>query len=410
MKKEQLLEEAGQMREQVLTDRRYLHTHPGTGFDIAETVAYVKAELTAMGYEPQDCGKAGVVALAGGKKPGKVFLIRGDMDALPVVEESGEEFAAQNGCMHACGHDMHTAMLLGAARLLKAHENEIEGTVKLMFQPAEEIFEGAYDMIEAGVLQNPAVDAGMMMHVTAGMPFPVGTAVVMSPGVSASACDFFDIHIQGKGCHGSMPESGVDPITVAAHIVLALQEIRTRELSISDEAVLTLGTIQAGNAANVIPDTALLKGSIRTFDEEVREKIKTRMTEIVSGIAASYRAEGKVVFGSGCPTLKNDAAVVNSIVGYAKELLGAHGAFTPAELAAMAGPNGSKQSKAGGSEDFAYVSQEIPTVMLAVAAGRPQDGYVYPQHHPKVKFDEAVLTSGSALYAYAAMRWLEEHK
>ncbi len=410
MNKEQLLEEARQHQEQLLKDRRYLHAHPGTGFDLAETVAYVKAELTAMGYAPQDCGKAGVVALAGGKKPGKVFLIRGDMDALPVSEESGEEFASQNGCMHACGHDMHTAMMLGAARLLKAHEDEIEGTVKLMFQPAEEIFEGAHDMVEAGVLQNPAVDAGMMMHVTAGMPFPVGTAVIMAPGVSASACDFFEIKIQGKGCHGSMPESGVDPITVAAHIVLALQEIRTRELAMSDEAVLTIGTIQAGNAANVIPDTALLKGSIRTFDEEVRQKIKDRMTDIVSGMAALYRAEGQVIFGSGCPTLKNDPAVAGDIASYAKELLGARGAFTPAELAAMAGPGGNKQSKAGGSEDFAYVSQEIPTVMLALAAGRPQDGYVYPQHHPKVKFDEAVLPSGSALYAYAAMRWLEEHK
>lgn len=178
----------------------------------------------------------------------------------------------------------------------------------------------------------------------------------------------------------------------------------------SDEAVLTIGTIQAGNAANVIPDTALLKGSIRTFDEEVRQKIKDRMTDIVSGMAALYRAEGQVIFGSGCPTLKNDPAVAEDIASYAKELLGARGAFTPAELAAMAGPGGNKQSKAGGSEDFAYVSQEIPTVMLALAAGRPQDGYVYPQHHPKVKFDEAVLPSGSALYAYAAMRWLEEHK
>ena len=410
MEKEQFLQEARQYGEQMLKDRRYLHAHPGTGFDLAETVAYVKAELTAMGYTPQDCGKAGVVALAGGKKPGRVFLIRGDMDALPVAEESGEEFAAHNGRMHACGHDMHATMLLGAARILKAHEDEIEGTVKLMFQPAEEIFEGAHDMVQAGVLQNPAVDAGMMMHVTAGMPFPTGTAVIMAPGVSASACDFFEINIQGKGCHGSMPESGVDPITVAAHIVLALQEIRTRELAMSDEAVLTIGTIQAGNAANVIPDTALLKGSIRTFDEEVRQKIKDRMTAIVSGMAALYRAEGQVVFGSGCPTLKNDPQVAGSIASYAKELLGPQGAFTPMELAAMAGPGGNKQSKAGGSEDFAFVSQEIPTVMLALAAGRPQDGYTYPQHHPKVRFDEAVLVPGSALYAYAAMRWLAEHK
>lgn len=409
MNGEQFLQEAKQYEEQLVKDRRYLHQHPGIGFDIADTVAYVKSELTAMGYEPQDCGKAGVVALAGGKKPGKVFLIRGDMDALPMQEEADVDFASQNGYMHACGHDMHTAMMLGAARLLKAHEAEIEGMVKLMFQPAEEIFEGASDMIQAGVLQNPAVDAAMMMHVTAGMPFPPGSAVIMAPGISASACDFFEIRIQGKGCHGSMPEQGVDPIVTAAHIVLALQEIQSREVSLHDSVALTIGAVQAGSASNIIPDTALLKGSLRTFDEEVRQKVKERMQAIVSAMGIVYRAEAELIFGSGCPTLNNDAEVAGSIAAYAKEVLGMRGAFTTQELTAMAGSGGSKKT-AGGSEDFAYVTQEIPALMVALAAGQPQMGYTYPTHHPKVKFDESALASGSALYAYAAMRWLEEHK
>ena len=407
MNVELIMKAAKQYEEQMIADRRKLHSCPGIGFDLDDTVAYVKAELTAMGYEPQDCGKAGVVALAGGKKPGKVFLLRADMDALPMAEESGEEFASDNGYMHACGHDLHTTMLLGAARILKEYEEEIEGTVKLMFQPAEEIFEGAHDMIMAGVLENPKVDAAMMMHVTAGMPFPAGTPLIMSPGVSASACDFFEIKIQGKGCHGSTPEQGVDPITVAAHMVLALQEINAREISMYDTAALTLGTLQAGNANNIIPDTALLKGSLRTVDEELRANVKTRIHDIATGIAKVYRAEAEVIFGSGCPSLLNDKDLSDSVAKYAKELFTPRGAFTTAELAAM---SGGAAKGAGGSEDFAFVTRKIPGLMLAIAAGQPQAGYTFPGHHPKVRFDEATLVKGAGLFAYAAMRWLEEHK
>ena len=407
MNVELIMKAAKQYEEKMIADRRKLHSCPGIGFDLDDTVAYVKAELTAMGYEPQDCGKAGVVALAGGKKPGKVFLLRADMDALPMAEESGEEFASDNGYMHACGHDLHTTMLLGAARILKEYEEEIEGTVKLMFQPAEEIFEGAHDMIQAGVLENPKVDAGMMMHVTAAMPFPAGTPLIMSPGVSASACDFFEIKIQGKGCHGSTPELGVDPITVAAHMVLALQEINAREISMYDTAALTLGTLQAGTVNNIIPDTAVIKGSLRTVDEELRANVKTRIQEIATGIAKVYRAEAEVIFGSGCPSLLNDKDLSDSVAKYAKELFTPRGAFTTAELAAMSG-GGAKG--AGGSEDFAFVTRKIPGLMLAIAAGQPQAGYTFPGHHPKVRFDETTLVKGAGLFAYAAMRWLEEHK
>lgn len=407
MLSEALLKEAEQLHETMISDRRYLHQHPGTGFDIAETKAYVKEKLTEMGYQPADCGKAGLIALAGGKRKGKTFLLRADMDALPINEEADVEFASANGKMHACGHDMHTAMLLGAARLLKAHEDEIEGMVKLMFQPAEEIFEGSNDMIEAGLLQNPDVDAALMIHVMAGMPFPAGTVVVSAPGVSAPAADYFEIRVKGKGCHGSMPNTGVDPLNAAAHILIALQEIHARELAMGEKAVLTIGTMHAGNAANVIPDTVVMGGSIRTFDEEMRSYIKQRMCEIAEGIAKSFRAEAEVTFGSGCPTLVNDRTLADSVFEYVKELLGQGKAFSVAQLNAMGGQGGSKSA---GSEDFAYVTQKVPSIMLALAAGEPDKGYVYPQHHPMVKFDEEALSSGCAVYAYAAMRWLEENK
>lgn len=407
MTSEQLLTEAGKYEEELIKKRRYLHAHAETGFDLTETLAFVKSELEAMGYEPKECGKAGITVTAGGKKPGKVFLIRGDMDALPIPEESGVEFASGNGKMHACGHDMHATMMLGAAKLLKNHEDEIEGSVKLMFQPAEEIFAGAKDMIDAGILKNPDVDAALMIHVMSGLPLPAGTVVACDGGVSAPAADYFEIKVQGKGCHGSMPNAGVDPVTVAAHIITALQEIHARELALMDEAVLTIGTIHAGLAANVIPDTVEMSGTIRTYDEDVRAFIKSRMEEIVKNIGTAFRADAKVIHGKGCPVLENDDDLSKCTVRYLQEMLGPQKAFSQGQLAAMAG---GKAAKTAGSEDFAFVSQEVPSIMLALAAGHPDKGYCFPQHHPKVKFDEEVLAPGSAVYVYTAMRWLEEHK
>ena len=403
--KEKILEEAKSMSQELIKKRRYLHENPETGFNLPKTLEFVESELINMGYEPIHCGKSGLVAIAGGKKQGKTFLIRGDMDALPIKEESELEFASQNGCMHACGHDMHTTMMLGAAKILKKYEDEINGTVKLMFQPAEEIFEGSNDMIENGVLENPKVDAALMIHVMANSPFQTGSVIVSAPGVSAPAADYFEIKVQGSGCHGSMPNTGVDPISVSAHILLALQEINARELSVTDKVVLTIGTIHAGKASNAIPDTATMGGTIRTYDEETRTFIKSRMTEIAQNTASAFRAKADVVFGSGCPTLVNDEELSKCAEKYTEELLGKKMAFSVSKLSSM---SGGQSSKSAGSEDFAYISHKVPTIMLALAAGQPEKGYCYPQHHPKVKFDEEALLYGSSIYAYVAMRWLME--
>ena len=404
--KEKILEEAKSMSQELIKKRRYLHANPETEFNLTKTLKFVESELINMGYEPIHCGKSGLIAIAGGKKQGKTFLIRGDMDALPIKEESELEFASQNGCMHACGHDMHTTMMLGAAKILKKYEDEINGTVKLMFQPAEEIFEGSNDMIENGILENPKVDAALMIHVMANSPFKTGSVIVSAPGVSAPAADYFEIKVQGSGCHGSMPNTGVDPISVSAHILLALQEINARELSVTDKAVLTIGTIHAGKAANAIPDTATMGGTIRTYDEETRAFIKNRMTEIAQNVASAFRAEAEVVFGSGCPTLVNDKELSKCAEKYTEELLGKEMAFSVAKLNNM---SGGQSSKSAGSEDFAYISHKVPTIMLALAAGQAENGYSHPQHHPKVKFDEEALQYGSSVYTYVAMRWLMEH-
>lgn len=401
MTKEQILREAKALQEEIKSHRLWLHTHAETGFDLTETRPYVKSALMKMGYTVQECGKAGLVTTVG-KPGGKVLLLRADMDALPIAEEADVDFACQNGRMHACGHDMHTAMLLGAAKILKAHESELDGMVKLMFQPAEEIFEGSKDMIASGVLENPRPDAALMIHVAAGMPLPAGTVVVSAPGVSAPAADYFTIRVHGKGCHGSAPQNGIDPLTAAAHILIALQEIHARELSASDEAVLTIGTFHAGEAGNVIPDTATMGGTIRTYDEKTRSYLKERITAIAKNVAEAFRAGAEVGFGSGCPTLVNDKGLSETVTGYLKDLLGANRAFTTAEL------SGGKPARGGGSEDFAYVSHEVPSLMLALAAGEPSKGYVYPQHHPKVKFDESVLSTGAAVFVDCALQYLRE--
>lgn len=399
MTENNILEEAYAIQEQIRTHRRWLHAHGETGFDLFLTKPYVKNALEQLGYTVRDCGKAGLVTTIG--TPGKkVLLLRADMDALPIQEEAEVSFACQNGNMHACGHDLHTAMLLGAARLLKTHESELSGMVKLMFQPAEEIFEGSRDMIQSGVLELPKPDAALMIHVTAGTPLPTGNVIVSSPGISAPAADYFTIQVQGKGCHGSAPQNGIDPLTAAAHILIALQELHARELPASEEAVLTVGSFHGGDVGNVIPDSAVLSGTIRTYKEDTREYLKNRVTEIAQGVAGAFRTRATLTFGSGCPTLDNDEALSHCVADYVKQLLGPSHAFTTVEL------SGGKPARGGGSEDFAYISHQIPSVMLALAAGEPEKGYCYPQHHPKVMFDESVLPVGAAVFAHCALSYL----
>lgn len=400
---EMLLAAAKELQPQLQQWRRTLHRHPEVGFDLPQTKELVKTALTEMGYAPQDCGRCGVVALAGGKHPGKCILLRGDMDALPLDEQSGEEFASEvPGKMHGCGHDMHTAMMLGAARLLKDHEDEIQGTVKLEFQPAEEIFQGSLDMIHNGLLDAPKVDAAVMFHVLAGMPIPSGMVLVPGGGITMASCEQYHITVHGKGGHGSMPNVCIDPITTAAHIHIALQEINSRELDPAGFGVFTTGRFEAGKASNVIPDSAEMWGTIRTIDPEgaVSDQIHQRMTEIVQGVAAAYRCTAEVEFSDHCPCMVVNEALARDALTYMSELLG-RGAM---DMTPMTGGK-----PGGGSEDFAFVSHEVPTVSMFLAAGNAKEGYTFSQHHPKVRFDDSILFSGSAAYTYMALRWLSDH-
>lgn len=239
-----------------------------------------------------------------------------------------------------------------------------------------------------------------------GVPLKIGTVIVANVGNSAPSADYFKIAINGKGCHGSSPHTGIDPINVSSHLVIALQEITTRELSMSEQVMLTIGQIEGGKAANVIPDKVCIKGSLRTFREETREYVKKRIVEISTSISSTFRATCQVDFTSGCPPLKNDKRLVEDVGKILKELLEQNQVYAAEDFAKN---NYDGNSVTAGSEDFAYVSQEIPTVMLALATGEPKDGHLYPLHHPKVTFDENALTVGSAVYAYSAIKWLKEN-
>ncbi len=387
------------LQKEVVAWRRELHENAEVGFELPKTVAFVKKVLRSLGYQPKECGKSGLVATVGKGK--RVFLLRADMDALPVLEEGKLSFACKYGNMHACGHDLHTAMLLGAAKLLKEREGELQGQVKLLFQPAEEILEGAKAMLEGGVLEAPKPQAGLMLHVMTATELPTGS-VVVATGNSAPSADFFEIAVQGKGCHGSTPWKGVDALLIAARIVLGLEEISAREIPLSTPAVVSVGSLQAGEAGNVIADRAVIKGTFRTYDEGTRAHIRRRIEEVATGIASAYRAEATTTFAGGCPVLRNDGKLARLAKAYAAELLGKDRAFLMDEL------GGEARKEGGGSEDFAYIAKELPCVMLALSAGEKGKGYEYPLHHPKAAFDEKALPIGSALYAGIAIKWLAE--
>lgn len=359
----------------LLKDYDYLHNNAETGFELNNTLKYVISRLKEMKIEYSLCGKCGVCAIIG-KENDKTLLLRADMDALCIGGNN----------IHACGHDMHTAMLLEAARVIKQNEETLKCRVKLMFQSAEEILEGAKDMIEAGVLKNPDVDCAFMLHVATACDYKTGTVIFASKGEISPSADYFEIEVTGASVHGATPENGRDPITAGAHIVCALQSINSRELSLADDAVITLGSVEAGKAPNAIPDTLKMQGTMRTYSQVTRDFVKQRIQQISSGVATALRTNAEVRYTRGCPAFKNDGVFLQKVSKIAAQLLGEDKVVLLRE-----GVRG------GGSEDFAYVSQLVPTAMALLCAGQKNDGYDKPLHNPAVVFDKKALPYGSAL-------------
>ena len=390
------IEQAKLIKEEIISYRRVIHSNPEVGQELPKTKKYVMDKLVEFGYSPEEICESGIVATIKGNKPGKTFLLRADMDALPIAEKTSCDFKSTNGCMHACGHDMHTAMLLGAAKLLKENQDEIEGTIKLVFQPDEEGFTGSKKMIKAGVLENPKVDAALAMHVHSGTPSNV---VLCGLGTSIAGCNRFRIVVKGKGCHGAMPETGIDPINIAAHIYLAIQTILTREISATESAVVTIGKFVGGDVPNVIPGEVIMEGTIRTLDKEVGEYVFKRMGEIVSATAKMLRGEAELIELSSVPPLANNKDLATEVTGYVKDIVGEQGVFL-------------FEGGGMGSEDFASYSYEVPSLYLILGAGAKNENPLYgePMHNTKVVFNEDVLVTGAAIHTYSAITWLKNHK
>ena len=387
-------ERALELKDETIANRRHIHKNAETGLDLPKTKAYVMEELTEYGLEPKDCGY-GVTATLG--KGGKVLLLRADMDALPMPEESGEEFACPTGKeAHTCGHDFHAAMLLTAAKMLKEKEDTLEGTIKFMFQPAEETFEGSKNMIENGILENPPVDAALAYHVSPGK-MPIGLFMYNDKDTMMYSVDGFKITIHGKGSHGAYPHVGIDPINIGVHIHLALQELIARESDPTHSCVLTIGQFAGGTAANIIPETAVLQGTIRTNKPEARELLVRRMKEVAERTAAVYNGTVDIEMISEVPPMICNPKLTDEVVGYMQEL-GIPGLTPYPGISASA------------SEDFAVIAEKVPSTFMYLSAGYLDERGQYPAHHPKAQFNEDVCPIGAACLAHCASQWLKNNK
>jgi amidohydrolase len=392
------LNEAKSLFPYTQTLRRDFHMHPELGFNEIRTGGIVAKELEALGIEvTKGIGKTGVVGLLEGAKPGPTLLIRFDMDALPMTEDTSAEYASQNqGVMHACGHDGHTAIGLTVAKILNAHKSELAGTIKFCFQPSEEGTNGedvggAELMIKDGVLENPKVDMTLSMHLW--NEKPLGWVHVARGPVMAGA-EEFKIKIIGKGGHGAIPEAAVDPIVCAAQIVSAAQTIVSRNVSPTETAVVSFTIINGGTAFNVIPQEVSMEGTIRTFNPQVRIKVIKRFEEIVNGIASAMECQVEMKVKQLTPALINAEEVTAKVQETARRVL-------------PQADHDNTPYLTMGAEDMAFMQEKVSGCYFFVGSNNKEKYLDYGHHHPKFDFDEQALINGVALISAAAMNILK---
>ena len=384
------LKQAIDDKEEMIGNRRFLHRNPEIGDDLPITAKFVSEKLTEYGIPNKEICKCGIVGIIGGKKPGKTVMLRTDMDALPIKENSGLPFSADNGYGHCCGHDLHTTMLLEAAKILKSCEDELCGTVKLMFQPGEEVFIGSRAMIDAGVLHDPEVDIAVDMHMNARNP--VGTVAVCH-GYTCASCDGMKLTVKGKGCHGAWPHTGIDPINVAAHTYLALQELIAREAPADKTVTLTFGKFAGGNAANIIPEEVVMQGTMRMFDPELREKLRKRVHEIVDYTALAFGAKTEYEVLSDVPAMYTNPELLDEMMRYCEDLDIKYIPYPPSSA----------------SDDYARITELVPSVFFSIGCKPDGDGPTYPAHNPKIVFNEDALPYGAAIHAQCAFEYLKNN-
>ncbi|PXY34392.1 amidohydrolase [Prauserella sp. PE36] len=385
--------EAEALQPTTIALRRRLHRHPEIGLSLPRSQEAVLAAIDDLPLEiTRGRSTTSVTAVLRGARPGPAVLLRGDMDALPMPEDTGAEFASEvAGAMHACGHDTHVAMLASAARLLAGHTEELAGSVVFMFQPGEEGYHGARHMIHEGVLDaaGSRVERALGLHIFANLP---SGRIATRPGPIMASADSFHVKVTGRGGHGSMPQNAVDPVPAAAAMVGALQTMITRRIGVFDPAVLSVTRIEAGTTTNVIPETAVLEGTIRTLSERTRSLVHAELHKVCEGVAAAHGCRVLPDIEPGYPTTVNDAEEASRVLALAGEVLGADNAVE------MPDP-------IMGAEDFSYVLQRVPGAFAFLGACPPDTtpDEAAPNHSNRVHYDEAAMANGVAMYAAFAL-------
>jgi amidohydrolase len=385
---------AEQIKDETVAFRRDFHRHPELGFEETRTAGIVAETLNELGLDvTTGVGKTGVVGLLKGTKASPVVLLRFDMDALPIQEENEIDYASEvPGKMHACGHDNHVAVGLSVAKILAGMREEIPGTVKFVFQPAEEGDGGAELMVKEGVLTNPKPDYALGMHVWNDQP--VGW-YCLTRGPSMAGAHTFEVKITGKGGHGAVPQSSIDPVVAAAQIITALQTIVSRNVSPLDSAVVTVTAVHAGTAFNVIPQDVVLKGTIRTFKDSVFQVVEKRFHEIVENTAKALGCQAEIEILKVTYPVDNDPALADLMADVVREVQ------PEAEI--------DQTYQTMGSEDFSFLAQGIPSCYIFVGSSNPAKGLDFGHHHPRFNVDEACLPYAVAVMAKGALEIMENH-
>ncbi len=377
---------------QLVQWRRHLHKKPELGFREKLTAEFIAEQLQGWNIDyTNQIAQTGIVAIIEGARPGKVLAIRADIDALPIQEENEVDYRSQHdGLMHACGHDGHTAIALGVAKFLQDHRQNLQGTVKIIFQPAEEGPGGAKPMIEAGVLKNPDVDAILGLHLWNNLP--LGT-VGLREGALMAAVEAFNVYIQGKGGHGAMPHQTIDAVVVASQIVTALQTIVSRTVNPIDSAVVTVGELHAGTALNIIADSARMSGTVRYFNPALESVIGDRIETIINGICQSHGATYELDYVRYYPPVINDSNIVQLVRDVAQETIETPLGIVP-------------ECQTMGGEDMSFFLQEVPGCYFFLGAANPSLDLAYPHHHPRFNFDETALSMGVELFVRCVEKFL----
>lgn len=390
-----VLSKVKEIEKNIISWRRDLHEIPELGLELPKTTGYVKKVLDEIGIEHHTLvnGNA-IVGIIRSGQSGKTIGLRADMDGLPIKEETGLKFASTNGCMHACGHDAHTAMLLGAGKILYENREKLKGNVKLLFQPGEEYPGGALPMIQEGALKNPKVDAIIGLHNGNLHEKMLKGQIGISYGPLMASADVFSIKVKGKGAHGAYPEESVDPITIASELVVALQTIISRETKALDPAVVSICKIQGGFNHNIIPDEVVLEGTVRAMNNGTRNRIATRIDEITKGITSGMRADYEYVYEYRYPPLINSAEFTKFFVKSANKIL------PKEDIIELKDP-------VMGGEDMAYFLEKVPGTFFFLSNPKEIDGIAYPHHNPKFDIDEDLFKLGTALLVQGVVDFLK---